>query len=95
MSNVWIVAYGDGSYALMDELPIVALVTEEYLNKLDAGEPIEIDCEDDGHGLWEAHMHIKELVLESYWDETRAGITALDLGGEASMVIGGKSNENL
>lgn len=53
MTEKWVVSLGDGTWVLLDELPIVALVPEEELDKIDE---FPVDCMEFNH------IHIKELV---------------------------------
>lgn len=78
----WYVSLGDGTFVEMDERPYVFLANETQLQWLDsenAGEA-PIDCTDDGAkelGLpvFESHIHIRDLVTRSHWNDDCASVT--------------------
>lgn len=88
---VWVVSLQDGTaFVELDERPIIALLKRDTLEYFDEvnGSKLPTDCTNDAEGNFEAHIHIKDLLDNSYYrDETQAGLTAMDFGGPASMNI--------
>ena len=66
----WVVNLGDGTWVVLDELPTVMYITDEEEAEWEKVGEADSDC------VKYDHIHIKELVENSHWNDDHSDVSA-------------------